>query len=51
MWVKPKKSKVSGLPSPRFRAIAQFLPNSTKRVLSGMQIQGEFRQPVAQFGQ
>jgi hypothetical protein len=36
MKVKPKKAKVSGLPTPRFlRSTAAWRPNSIKRVLSG----------------
>src|SRR5215471_2150020 len=36
MKVKPKKAKVSGLPTPRFLwSAAAWRPNSIKRVLSG----------------
>src|SRR5258708_39746650 len=36
MKVKPKKAKVSDLPTPRFlRSAAAWRPNSIKRVLSG----------------
>jgi hypothetical protein len=36
MWVKPRKLKVSGFPSPRLaRSIAAKRPNSIKRVFSG----------------
>jgi hypothetical protein len=44
MWVKPKKSKVSGFPSPRsFRLLVVKRPNSIRRVFSGCSSRPNFR--------
>ncbi len=50
MCVKPRKSNVSGFPSPRAaRSRAACRPNSISRVLSGMQFQPEPGEPAAQL--
>ena len=49
MWVKPRKSKVSGLPRPRrSRFAAAKRPNSMRRVLSGCSAQRKLLQPLPQ---
>ena len=50
--VNPRKSNVSGFPRPRAaRRRAAYRPNSISRVLSGMQLQPELREPLAKIGQ
>ena len=52
IWVKPRKSKVSGLPSPRAaRAVAARLTKLDQPGLVRVQLQGEFRHPDAQLRQ
>ena len=52
MKVKPRKSKVSGLPSPsRWRRSAAKRPNSINRVFSGCSDNANSRQPLAHLVQ